>query len=428
MKRPVFNLKHIIGISALCSVVCLMALPGLAVTIEEVPNPREVYGGWVTDMAEILQPETEIQLNQLIDQLEAQNGAEMAVVTVPDTSPADSPKIFTTELFNYWGIGKKGQDNGVLFLISVGDRRVEIETGYGVEALLPDAKVGRIIDTEITPKFKQGDFDRGAMAGAQALVVVLQRGEAAHLDSVVLPSEVQPDATDIPSKETISEPNVAVPQTEQSQSNPWLIWVVSGGALLSIAGAGLKMTRHPILIQPEAYSQWHWFNHLRPLHCAHCHLPLEQLPFAVLESYLSKPQRVAHRLGSVTYRGWLCPYCKPQLTGKGIHIFVQRHPLRGFHLCPNCHELTVTSDTRIIRQPTQNHSGKRLIVDQCHCCDYRHEQEETITRLPVHVSAADFGSGGFGGGFGGGGFGGGGSSGGGFGGGSSGGGGAGGGW
>ena len=425
MKQPAFYMKHMLGISALCSVVCLMALPGLAVTIEEVPNPREVYGGWVTDMAEILQPETEIQLNQLIDQLEAQNGAEMAVVTVPDTSPANSPKLFTTELFNYWGIGKEGQDNGVLFLISVGDRRVEIETGYGVEALLPDAKVGRIIDTEITPRFKQGDFDRGAMAGAQALVVVLQRGEAAHLDSVILPSEAQADATGISSKETFSEPNVAVPPTD-SQPNPWLIWIVSGGALLSITGATLKMTRHPLLIQPEGYSQCHWFNALRPLRCADCHQPLEQLTFHELESYLSKPQRWAQRLGSVTFRGWMCPHCKPQLTGKGIHILVQRHILRDFHLCPICQELTVTTDTRILRQPTQYRSGKRLIFDQCHCCDYRHEKkEETIPRLPVYTSTSGFGGGGSGGG----GFGGGGSSGGGgFGGGGSGGGGAGGNW
>jgi uncharacterized membrane protein YgcG len=52
------------------------------------------------------------------------------VVTVDDTAPAFSPKAFTTELFNYWGISKKGQDNGVLFLIPLGDRRVEINIDF----------------------------------------------------------------------------------------------------------------------------------------------------------------------------------------------------------------------------------------------------------------------------------------------------------
>ena len=414
-------------------VVCLTPLPSLAVTIEEAPNPREGYGGWVTDMAEILKPETEIQLNQMIDQLEAQTGAEMAVVTVPETAPADSPKAFTTALFNYWGIGKEGQDNGVLFLISVGDRRVEIETGYSVEALLPDAKVGGIIDTEITPRFKQGNFDNGVMAGARAMVMVLQR-EVAHADSAILPSEAQPNFIGAPSKETISEPDVTVPQMEQSQSNSWLIWIVSGGALLSIAGVALKMTRQPLRIKPEGYTHWHWFNALRPLHCADCNQPLEQLSDPDLANHLSKPQWAAYHLGSATFSGWLCPHCQPQLTGNGIHILVQRHLNSGLHLCPTCQELTVTRDRRIRRRATQNHAGQYLIIDKCRCCDYHCEQAEIIPRLPVHTHTDSYGSGGFGGGgFGGGssgsgGFGGGSSGGGGFGGGSSGGGGAGGSW
>ena len=174
MGVSLLNLKRILGSGSLCLAVILSTLPSLALTVQEVPNPRQVNGGWVTDMANILQPETESQLNQIIDQLEAKNGAEIAVVTVPETAPAASPKAFTTELFNYWGIGKKGEDNGVLFLISVKDRRVEIETGYGVEGILPDAKVGNIIDTQIIPQFKQKDFDGGALAGTRAIVVILE--------------------------------------------------------------------------------------------------------------------------------------------------------------------------------------------------------------------------------------------------------------
>lgn len=76
----------------------------------------------MADSAHILKTETEAQLNQMITELEAKNGAEVAVVTVPETEPAASPKVFATELFNTWHIGKQGQDNGVLLLISTGDR------------------------------------------------------------------------------------------------------------------------------------------------------------------------------------------------------------------------------------------------------------------------------------------------------------------
>ncbi len=103
------------------------------------------------------------------------NGAEVAVVTVPETKPAASPKEFATSLFNEWKIGKKDLNNGVLLLVSQRDRRVEIETGYGVESILPDAKVGQIISSEMTPRFKQGDYNGGVLAGTIALVNVLSK-------------------------------------------------------------------------------------------------------------------------------------------------------------------------------------------------------------------------------------------------------------
>lgn len=95
-----------------------LQLPSVAVNVEAVPNPRQTNGGWVTDMADMLTPDTETELNQMISILEAKNGSEIAVVAVPETAPSATPKEFATKLFNRWGIGKKGKDNGVLFLIS----------------------------------------------------------------------------------------------------------------------------------------------------------------------------------------------------------------------------------------------------------------------------------------------------------------------
>lgn len=172
MKPFARQLKQMIWTVPVCLTV-LSPLSAHALTVEEVPNPQQRNGTWVTDMADILSQDTERQLNQMISELEIENGTEIAVVTVPETSPAASPKAFTTELFNHWGIGKADENNGVLFLISIGDRRVEIETGYGIEPILPDAQVGQIIETKITPHFKQGDFDAGTLAGTQALVVQL---------------------------------------------------------------------------------------------------------------------------------------------------------------------------------------------------------------------------------------------------------------
>jgi uncharacterized protein len=169
-----FSHKQIISSSLLCFSAIAFPVTSQAITVKEVPNPRQVNNTWVTDKANILSNSTETQLNKMISDLEAKNGSEIAVVTVPDTKPSATPKTFATELFNFWGIGKKGKNNGVLLLISSGERRIQIETGSGIQSILPDAKAVRIIETEITPKFKQQNFDGGTLAGTKALVNVLQ--------------------------------------------------------------------------------------------------------------------------------------------------------------------------------------------------------------------------------------------------------------
>ncbi|MEG4232187.1 TPM domain-containing protein [Microcoleus sp. Pol11C3] len=169
-----FSNKQIIWTSLLCFSAIAFPVTSQAITVQEVPNPRQVNKTWVTDKANILSDSTETQLNQMISDLEAKNGSEIAVVTVPDTKPSATPKAFATELFNFWGIGKKGKNNGVLLLISSGERRVQIETGSGIQSILPDAQVVGIIKTEITPRFKQQDFNGGTLAGTKALVNVLQ--------------------------------------------------------------------------------------------------------------------------------------------------------------------------------------------------------------------------------------------------------------
>lgn len=147
----------------------LFSLPSYALTVQEVPNPQKQLGGWVIDVAKIITPNTEAKLNQIISQLERQTGDEITIVTVPETTPAPNPKAFTTKLFNYWDIGK----NGALVLVSKGDRRVEIVTGYGIEATLPDAQLSNIIQKEIIPQFKQGNFEGGILAGTKSLIAKL---------------------------------------------------------------------------------------------------------------------------------------------------------------------------------------------------------------------------------------------------------------
>ena len=163
-------IKQTATLSFLGSTILLTPLTSQALTLEEVTNPRQENESWVTDMADILSNKTETELNGMISNLEQINGTEIAVVTVPETAPATSPKAFATELFNHWGIGKAESDNGILFLISTGDKGVEIETGYGIVNILTDAQVSNIVEHKITPQYKQGNYDRGTLDGTEALI------------------------------------------------------------------------------------------------------------------------------------------------------------------------------------------------------------------------------------------------------------------
>ena len=113
------NLTKIFCVIFLLWAILLPIAPLHASPISDIPNPRRVNGTWVSDVANILSADTEAHLNKRISQLAANNGSEIAVVTVPDTSPASTVKAYATELFNTWGIGKRGFDNGVLFLVAV---------------------------------------------------------------------------------------------------------------------------------------------------------------------------------------------------------------------------------------------------------------------------------------------------------------------
>jgi uncharacterized protein len=168
------KLKHLLRITFICLLILLWSCPSYALTIEDISNPRQTYGGWVTDQASILSDTTESQLNQEISQLKSSKGIELAVVTVTDTSPAPSTKSFASELFNDWGIGNKRENNGILFLVSVKEHRVEIETGSGIEKVLSNSKISQIIEEEIKPRFREEKFDLGVIATTARLIAEFQ--------------------------------------------------------------------------------------------------------------------------------------------------------------------------------------------------------------------------------------------------------------
>ncbi len=128
--------------------------------------------GFVSDFANIIDASTRQSLeNKLLD-LNNTKTAEIAVVTVPDLGD-ESIETYAVKLFEEWGIGKKGVDNGLLLLVAPKEREVKIEVGYGMESVVTDLLANQVIQKVIIPEFKADNYSRGIQGGVDSLVAII---------------------------------------------------------------------------------------------------------------------------------------------------------------------------------------------------------------------------------------------------------------
>ena len=141
--------------------------------VTDVPNPRnESSSNWVSNPNQILKESYVREINNMLSQLEDSLSIEVTVVALPSIGE-DIPAEFAHKLFEHWGIGKKADDNGLLILLVLDQRKVTFATGYGLEGVLPDALCFRIQQNEMVPWFRKNDFDRGITEGVRAVTLVL---------------------------------------------------------------------------------------------------------------------------------------------------------------------------------------------------------------------------------------------------------------
>ena len=152
--------------------------------------------GRVVDQTGTLGSNDIASLTQTLRDLEARKGSQIAVLIVP-TTDGEAIEQFSLRVAEAWKIGRKKIDDGALLVIAKNDRRLRIEVGYGLEGALTDATTKRIIDEDITPKFKTGDFAGGVSAGVKRMVGIvdgekLPEPEPPHWQSPGLLSNIDP--------------------------------------------------------------------------------------------------------------------------------------------------------------------------------------------------------------------------------------------
>jgi uncharacterized protein len=322
-----------------------------AQSLGTIPNPRARDGTWVTDMPRALRAETVARLNATIGDLERATGAEIAVAVV-NSLEGLSVEEAAVKLFELWGIGKKGKDNGLLLLWSKGDRRVRVEVGYGLEGTLNDGKVGAILDAYLIPRFKAGDFDQGLIDGVDALARVV-RAEPVELASL---------------------------KSESYDDSSW-------GAGTVIAGIGGTVVA--AIGTLTGVRRWRRYRRRR---CPACQTLMTRLDEAEDDAYLEAGQLAEERVGSIDYDVWRCGGCGQQLT--------LRYPkwLTRYAKCPQCSNRTKSSTETVVAAATTSSSGSANVVERCAFCNFHHEYTKVLPRIQRSSSGGSSSRGSFGGG------------------------------
>ena len=148
--------------------LCLLALLTVGqawAQIPDRPNPPRL----VNDFAAMLAPDEAAALEQKLVAYSDSTSTQLAVVVVP-TLEGYSVEQYAVELALKWGIGQKGKDNGLLLLIAFRDKKMTIQTGYGLEERLPDVVAARIIDNDLRPAFRAGQYYAGIDAATDDVI------------------------------------------------------------------------------------------------------------------------------------------------------------------------------------------------------------------------------------------------------------------
>lgn len=206
-------------LSRICALLALCAVAALAVDWKAL-KPQ----GYVSDFAGVVDAASKGQLEQYCAQVEKATGAQIALVTLPSLEGEPVEDVANT-IFRAWGVGQKGQDNGIMLLLAVGDHRSRLEVGYGLEPYLPDGFDGSIL-REMRPALRQGQYGEAMMAAAQTIGSRIAAAKGVSLDAP-LPRRIRRQTRD------------SIPWPMLLGGLFMLLWLMRAGGRGSRGGGGL---------------------------------------------------------------------------------------------------------------------------------------------------------------------------------------------
>ncbi len=341
------------------------ALPGAA---QDLPDWQSIY---VNDFANVLSPETEAQLEEMLQAARAERGHEMTIVTIDKVnSYTDNHTIekFAKDLFNHWGVGNAERNDGILMLVAVEDRRIRIALGSGFRARF-DGVAKRIIDSIILPSFRTGQIEQGVLEGTAASL------ERLRLDAA------------------LPEPTVREQFDALKARSPMSAFLAAVGVVLALPLTALLGLFGVRLGQKTL-----------PRSCPECGRRMFVLGNVQEKQHLAPGQITEERIKSKDHRVWVCNHDGHTTVKSFPRLFSKRSA------CDNCGYHTSEATRTVVLTPSYTSAGEARIDHHCANCDHTAKEFVPLSRKVEGNARSGFGGSGSGGG---GGFGGGGSSGGG---------------
>lgn len=330
----------------LLGLICAFSVRGA-----EVP----VFSNYVNDYAYILNRATEAELNQKLKAFETKTGNQIAVLTITSLG-SDNLERFATEIFKTWQIGQKDKDNGVLFLVSVNDRKMRIEVGYGLEGELTDAEAGRVIRDVVSPYFRQGSYNAGVIRGVEVIVAEI-------------------------------EGFVGLPEAP-TQTSFVMVFLAIALAFLAIVLAVFLVKR---------------YLRNRPRRSKKTGERMFRLSEEEEDALMTDQQVFEEKIGAVQYDVWVT-------ADRGDFEVIAYHTrFSGYNTCPSCGTRAQKLTKRnTISRATYTRAGRGIEIYTCTFCKHQVEEHFSIAqKTRARAGGVYYGGGGFGssgGGFSGGGF------------------------
>ena len=190
------------GLKACTTPVLLLVVSSFSLTVHAQTSSGSLpeLTKPVNDFANVIDPASAAAMEQMIRALQEKTGDVVVVATVPTVEPYGSVKDYAVKLFENHGrgIGQKGKDNGLLILLALTERRVEVEVGYDLEQWITDGFAGETSREYMAPQFRAGNFGAGLLEGTERIIGRIAQGRGVTLDGVRQPRRATPQGGGTP--------------------------------------------------------------------------------------------------------------------------------------------------------------------------------------------------------------------------------------